>query len=341
LNNRGKTVSEILSCNYQMKTTTINWKNTHKAFQKIKTAKKILLVAHEHPDGDALSSVCLFIDLLNEMGISYYAYCKNMPSSNFYFLSGVETVSDKKPDFSSFDIIITLDCGDIKRTNLTEEINNRSPRQCVIEFDHHPKITDYANIEIRDSKASATTEILYGFCKDNGIKMNKNRATSILTGIATDTGNFIYPSTSEQTIAIASEMLIHGAQLPHILSNTWRNKSLTTMKVWGEAINNLKINEKYGIAYSVLAKDSLTNIEVSDEDLEGIAGFLGNLEKINALLFLRESEDGLIKGSLRTSQENIDVSRIARFLGGGGHAKASGFKLKANLSKTDNGWMVN
>jgi len=313
-----------------------------KAYKKIKKANNILLVAHDRPDGDALSSICAFIEFLESINKKYSAFCKDEPPYSFNFLPHLEKIKfDKqKLQFNNFDLIIALDCGNLSRTNLTQEIKNKESRQYIIEFDHHPKEDDYSDIEIRDPKAASTTEVLYSFFKTNQIKINKNIATAILTGILTDTGNLLYESTSDKTIKIASEMLLYGASFPHVLESTGRNKSLAAMKAWGEAMNNLKINEKYNFAYSVLSYKDLSKNNIAEEELEGIAGFLSNLYGVKGLVLLREEKNGLIKGSLRAMHPKIDISRLAVKLGGGGHKKASGFVIKGNLVKTKNSWKI-
>ncbi len=311
------------------------------ANQKIKASKNVLLATHNKPDGDGLSSVCAIVDYLIELGINHTVYCDDLPANQFDFIPHIEKFTNEKPkNFSDFDLIIPLDCGSVKRTGLDVEIKNRKSHQYIIEFDHHPRVDDYADIELRDDLAASATEVVYDFFKDNGIAINKQRATCILTGISTDTGNFIYPSTSEKTIEISSEMMQRGARLPNILENTWRNKSLSTMKIWGKAINGLKINAKYNIAYTILTQIDIINSGATDEELEGIAGFLSNLEEASALMVLKEEADGTIKGSLRAIKDGVNVSALAQLLGGGGHIKAAGFRVEAKLIKTDNNWII-
>lgn len=313
-----------------------------KALHKIFKAKNILLVTHRRPDGDALASISAMMELCIGMEKGFTAYSADPAPIHYHFLPHVEKiVNDKnKFNFSSFDLIITLDCGDLNRTTLSEEISSRSPEQFVIEFDHHPRVDNYSDLEIRYLESSSTSEILYYFFKGNNIKFNKNLANCILTGILTDTGNFLYPSTTDETIKIASKMLLYGARFPVILEHTWRNKSIGGMKIWGQAMNNLQINKKYNTAFTVLTREEINKYQVSDEELEGVAGFLSNLSGVKALLFLREEDNGRIKGSLRTSSPDIDVSKLAVKLGGGGHPKASGFTLNGKLEKTETGWKI-
>jgi len=313
-----------------------------KALHKICKAKNILLVTHSRPDGDALASICAMMELLSEMEKSFQAYSADPAPAHYAFLPHVEKIinSKKALPFSEFDLIIVLDCGSLGRTTLSEEISARTPGQYVIEFDHHPKVDEYSDLEIRYLEASSTSEILYYFFKGNNIKFNKNLANCVLTGILTDTGNFLYSSTTDETIKIASKMLLHGARFPVILEHTWRNKTINGMKIWGQAMNNLQINRKYNIAFTVLTREDIRRYNVSDEELEGVAGFLSNLSDVDSLLFLREEENGKIKGSLRTSHQRVNVANLAAHLGGGGHPKASGFLMNGRLEKTQSGWQV-
>jgi len=328
------------------------------AYKKIQEAKNILLVTHERPDGDALASVCALVDLLEKFEKKYTAFCYDKPTTNFSFLPHVEKIISEKNkiNFSKFDLIIVLDCGNLKRTRLTQEIQSipllvrksfalraqpsESEKVFIIEFDHHPKTDDYADLEIRLPEASATAEILYYLFKINKIRLNKNIATCILTGILTDTSNFLYPGTSDKTTSIASEMLVYGAQFTKIMKKTWQNKNIKAMKLWGIVLSRLEINKKYNIAFSILTKEEIKKYKGDEDILDGIANFLGNLADVKATLLLREEDDNNIKGSLRSSHPKTDISKLATILGGGGHPKASGFLVKGRLKKTEKGWKV-
>lgn len=314
-----------------------------KAFETIVQSKKILLVTHNSPDGDALSSISVLIELMTNLKKDFFAYCFDEPPFQFDFLPHMEKINHNRKEFKfdDYDLIISADCGSIARTKLVEEIKNKKENQTYIEFDHHPKVDDFADIEIRNTKSSSTSEVLYNFLSINKIKINKNFANCILTGIMTDTGNFLFPNTTDKAIKISSKMLIYGARFPAILENTWRNKSLSAMKVWGKAIDNLRINKKYNLAYSILTHDDIITSGATEEELEGLPGFLANLHNVKGLLWLREQESGIIKGSLRTSHPDIDVSKLAQKLGGGGHPKASGFRFNGEILKTEKGWKVN
>ncbi len=307
-------------------------------------SSNILVVTHNSPDGDALSCLSAFGEYLALSGKDYALYCHDRPPQIFSYLPRfneiINPADHELQNFADYDTVVVCDCGSLSRTMLADEISGRSPGQLVIELDHHLKVEDYADIEIRDDRAAATAELVYEFLKITGMRFNKALSTAILTGIVTDTGSFLYPSTSDRTIRIASEMLVYGANLPKIVSQTMKNKSLGAMKAWGQVLSGLRINEDYGVAVSLMTKEDIRKAGVSDDELEGISGFLSNLKGARAILFLREKEDGLIRGSLRTSDSCLDISKLARMLGGGGHAKASGFSIEGSLKTDDSSWSI-
>ncbi len=248
-------------------------------------------------------------------------------------------------DFSKFDLIIILDCGALSRTGLENFIKNKSAKQFVVEIDHHPKIDDYANLEIRLSQISSTAEVIFGFIKSQKIKITKNLANCLMAGILRDTGNFAYSSTSETTIKIVSELVLYGAQFPKMMRSFAQNKDLQALKLWGLALDNLKINKKYNVAVSVLTKSEIlavaganTLAEINNEIFGDIVGFLSDLAGVKAIVLLREEDDKRLKVNLRTADNNVDMARLAQIFGGGGHVKASGFLVTGNIEKNGSGW---
>lgn len=322
----------------------INTAKFQKAYKIIQGAKNILVVIHKKPDGDALSSACAFSLFLDKLGKQYEIFCSDPPPETFSFLPGIDKIGSNKiklgNNFSQFDLVIILDCGSIIRTDLVPEIESRQDHQYILEFDHHPSREGFSDLELRYPEMNSTTEVIYHFYKFNNLEIDKETAECILTGILTDTANFLHPLTNTQTLDIASQMLNKGANYPRITKNTWQNKSVDSMKIWSVVLNNLKINPKYKIAFSVLTRKEMDLFKDNLEDLDSILHWISNLEEIKALILLKEEGEGAVKGNLRTNHPRVDVSRLANHLGGGGHAKASGFVLEGIIKKTEQGWKV-
>lgn len=318
-----------------------------KAYREIEKAENIFLVTHFNPDGDAISSICAMIEYLSQKGKNYLAFCHSPLPENYNFVPHAGEIKcsadlDLKNSRSldSFDLVMVFDCANQERTALASILSKHPLSQKVIEFDHHPNTDAYADIELRDPGASSTTEIVYSFFKANNISVNKKMATCILTGIITDTDAFLYPSASRRTVKISSEMLSAGACHSRIVEKFLRNKSLGALKTWGSVLAGLAINKKYNLAVAALTHKEFRERNISEEEYEGLSGFLSNLTGVNAVLFLRENEEGMLRGSLRTAIKPLDISRLAGVLGGGGHKNASGFTLAGRLVPTDSGWKV-
>lgn len=318
-----------------------------KAFEKIEKSENVLLICHARPDGDAISSLLAMSELMEILDKKYTPFCVDEPDRVFDYLPNFEKIKSNRNNlnFSSFDLIIVLDCGSLARTKMVEEIESRGSNQFLIEFDHHPKIDNYSDLEIREPMAAATAEVLYDFFKINKIKPNKNIANCILTGLLTDTANFLYPSTTNKTMQVASEMLVRGAKMPQIVRNTWYNKSLPAMNLWGLALSKIKINKKYNFGFTLLTLDEMKKIKdynkVDSDIWSAISGYISNLHEVRGVLILREEEGGILKGSIRTSHSTADISKLAAALGGGGHPKSSGFILKGTIKKEGEKYFVN
>jgi bifunctional oligoribonuclease and PAP phosphatase NrnA len=312
------------------------------AYEKIKAAQNILLVTHERPDGDGLASLCAISVFLDKLKKNYILHCTDSAQDFFSFLPNINKLTAKLENFLAFDLIIVLDCGCLDRTGLAKEISGRGQDQLVIEFDHHPKVDDYADLEIRTT-ISSCAEVLYYFFYFNDLEIDKNIANCLLTGILTDTGNLLFDSVTEETIKISSAMLLRGATFPKITRHTLQNKSLAAMKTWGKILDNLKINHNYNLAFSVLTFEDIQNLkkEYGNENLlDAATDILNNVDGVKAVVFLREEEKGKIRGSLRTKDQAVDVSRLASILGGGGHPRAAAFRLAGNIIKTETSWKI-
>ncbi len=319
------------------------------AYRKILAAKNILIVSHLHPDVDAMSSIGIMVELTENLGKNYLAYAQDKEDGIFDFLPHSERVHSKLPigfSLSDYDLILVLDCGEVNRTGIAEALRCRNKENnYVIEFDHHPPVSHFADLEIRLPKLASATEVLYHFLRVNDVDINKNISNLLLSGILTDTGNFLYPSTSEDTINIASELLQHGAQLPKIYQHTLQNKNLVSMKLLGLALKNLKINPRYNLAVSVLTKEEIEEAvqafdpdEVINDIFGDIIGFLSNLGGVKGVILLREESNGKVKANLRTADPDTIISPLAHIFGGGGHPKASGFLIDGRIIKKGDDW---
>ena len=166
-------------------------------------------------------------------------------------------------------------------------------------------------------------------------------ATALLTGIVTDTGNFAYQSTTKQSIETASRLLSIGADFEGISKANIYNKTINILKLWGIVMRRIVFNKDLKMVTTALFKKDLDDLNLNEEAGEGISNYLNNLSKKNRFsLLLKEYEIGKVKGSLRTTRDDIDVSTIAQKFGGGGHKKAAGFEVEGKLVFNNGQWQI-
>lgn len=314
-----------------------------KTAEKVQKSSNILLITHQRPDGDAVGSILALAWWFKNLPRRYTSFCLDQPNTSFNFLEGLEEINTDQKVFQReiFDLMIVLDSGDLNYAGVDNLIKSlKYPRPSLINIDHHPSNTYYGDLNLIDSKAASTTEIIYRFFDELRISIDKEAATHLLTGILTDTGSFSNSSTSISSLEVASKLLIKGARVKQIIYNTLRNKSIKSLKLWGRALSRLKKDEKTGFVTTVITQEDLKECQADEEASEGVANFLNNLDEAKVVLVLKEQPDGYIKGSFRTNEENLDVSKLAAQLGGGGHKKAAGFTIKGKLQKTPRGWII-
>lgn len=306
-------------------------------YRKIISASRIVLVAHKNPDGDTLGATTGLLYWLDGIGKPALPFCASDIPEEYDFLYGVGRFSHDPRVFDSADLICVLDAGDLGHAGVGDYLND-GDRARIINIDHHIVNGEFGTINLVESRASSTSEIIYRLLKSFGASFGPESATSFLTGIITDTSFFVNAATSTEAMAAAGELLQAGAGYNKIYQRLFKNKSLSSLGIWGAALSRLRYNPEYGIAMTVIKASDFDGVE-DEEAMEGLTNYLCATLKAPVILALREIDGGKIKGSLRTV-EDIDVAAFAKALGGGGHKKAAGFTIDGRLEETEEGWKI-
>ena len=227
-------------------------------------------------------------------------------------------------------------------SKIQETLNNKNFVNGIVNIDHHATNNNYGDINIVIPKASSTSEIVYLIFKTLKYKINPNIATCLLTGILTDTNNFTNGGTTQQSIESASELLKIGANINQILNANVFNKTIDILKLWGEVLKRIAYNKELNMVITAVFAEDIKKFNLENEEAtEGISNYLNNLSKeIKCSLVLKDNGLGKVRGSLRTTREDVDVSKIALLLGGGGHKKAAGFEVSGKLVFNNNIWQI-
>lgn len=305
-------------------------KQIHKHLQG---AEQILIVPHQNPDGDALGSLSALAEHLSISGHRPWLFCDTPVHKKFSFLRHTNKITTDPEIFrdESVDTIIVLDSGDLRYAGIAKHLSESEA--LIINIDHHPTNEKYGHLNMVMPLASSTTEVLYYFFRHNNISVNHKMATSLLTGIITDTDNFTNPGTTTAALRVASDLLRRGGNLKLINKHVIKNKTINALRLWGAVLSRLDKEEAKGIIYTYITKDDMEKYNVGETEAEGIANFLNNLEGAKISLILRETDDGKVKVSFRTTRDDTDVSAMAKKFGGGGHKKAAGFTADGEIEK--------
>lgn len=317
--------------------------NAPKILEAINNSNHILLVSHEKPDGDTLGSSLALAHYLHHKNKKHKHFCAEKPAEYFYFLPHIENITNNQDEINlaEHDLVIALDCGDIKRTRLENDLINPENNLTIINIDHHASNDEFGHYNLVVPKASSTSEIIYNFFAYHNIEIDKYMATCLLTGILTDTMNFTNGATTQESLKIASQLLNYGARINQIINKISQTKNLVSLKLWGEILSRLEYNKEYNFAYTIITQADIKKHNITTEEAsDGLANFLSNIDNVDFIMVLTEESDGKIKGNLRTTKNNVDVAKLAQILGGGGHQKAAGFTLKGKLTPTSSGWQV-
>lgn len=238
---------------------------------------------------------------------------------------------------SRYDLIITVDTADLEQLGRFYEDNTDLFTSLpLINIDHHASNGNFGRINLVDVMSSATTELMIPLVhemeQEFGMRlMDEDTATLLLAGIITDTGSFQNANTTPRSFAAAAQLIKEGARQQEIIQNVFKTKQLSTLRLWGRILSNMKVDPKYRMAWSVIAKRDLVETGSREDETGGIIDeLMTNAPGTEIVFLLKEKAEGLISGSIRTTTAAVDASAIAEMFGGGGHVQAAGFKYKSN-----------
>ncbi|WP_304139096.1 DHH family phosphoesterase [Mesonia mobilis] len=305
--------------------------------------KKIVIVPHKNPDGDAIGSTVALYNFLKSKQHDAVVIAPNDYPEFLKWVPGQEDVlifeknTEKATQLiSDAEVIFTLDFNHFSRTGMMEEVLAKTETTYVM-IDHHQQPDDYAKFTYSDVSCSSTCEMVYNFIEmlDETDKISPEIASALYLGIMTDTGSFRFSSTTSKTHRVIANLIDKGAKNANIHQDTFDNSSYERMQLLGVALNNMKVFSEYKTAYITLSQEELDKHNFKKGDTEGFVNYsLGIKGIIFAAIFIENKADKIIKISLR-SKGDFDVNQFARkHFEGGGHINAAGGKSDLNLKET-------
>ncbi|WP_299252105.1 bifunctional oligoribonuclease/PAP phosphatase NrnA [uncultured Lacinutrix sp.] len=309
----------------------------------LSTPKKIAIIPHKNPDGDAIGSTLGLLHYLLQLNHDAKIIAPNDFPDFLKWLPGVKTIKNHEMEMeeteafiNDADVLFTLDFNAFHRTgNMETVLANSSALKIMI--DHHQQPDDYAKYMFSDVSMSSTCEMVYHFLDklDALDKVNAQIATCLYVGIMTDTGSFRFRSTTSTTHRIIANLIDKGADNTAIHNNVYDTNSYNRLQLLGCALSNLKVLPEHKAAYITLSQKELRDLDYKKGDTEGFVNYALSLnDTVLAAIFIEDKKQGIIKISLR-SKGNFSVNELSRaHFEGGGHTNAAGGKSDTSLEET-------
>ena len=306
--------------------------------------RKIVIIPHKNPDGDAIgSSTALkyYLDNFNHnvdiiSPNKFPEFLKWMDPNNIIKIFDEDEKYSQK--IIDAELIFTLDFNNLVRISGMKDYVEKSNAK-IIMIDHHEEPSNYADFMYSEPNMSSTCEMIYHFIEKMGDvdKIDKNISRSLYAGIMTDTGSFKFPSTTELTHLVISNLLKTGISHSDIHNHIYDNNKFERVQLLSFALSKIKIIENLNTCYISLSQKELNKFNYEKGDTEGIVNYGLSIKNIKfAVIFMENSNDNVIRISLR-SRGDFDVNQFSKnIFGGGGHKNAAGAISKKSLDNTIN-----
>jgi phosphoesterase RecJ-like protein len=293
---------------------------------ELRDGERFLLTTHEGPDGDALGSLLAMHHLLGQLGKDSVMFlaAKEFPLPIEYRFLPLEEVFHEAPADMADRVVVFLDCGNIDRMPL-DFLRDDGVR--MLNIDHHHDNTRFGDVNLVDTGASSTAEIVYGLALQLGVEITPEMASALYVGLVTDTGRFMYENTDADTHRIAAALIEAGVDVNDTYRRLYEHVPLEKLRLVARALDAIE-RPCDGLAITYITEADYEETGSGEEMTEGIIDFLRSLEGVRVAAVIRElgsRGNAARKVSLRSSGDGVDVSAIAREQGGGGHVRAAGF----------------
>lgn len=292
-------------------------------------SKNVYLASHVQPDGDNIGSLLAFGMALKQLNNNINIVKVDKIPKDLLFLPKVDLITEQN-NVEPIDVFISLDNSDIDRLGIGKNLALKANK--FINIDHHISNTNFGDINIVIPDASSTGEIVYEIIRKMDLKIDRDIATCLYAAISTDTGSFMYESTSSNTHLIAADLLNKDIDLNDITVHLYQSSTLEKTKLFIKSLNTLDILADGKIGVVEVTKEMLNECNAEMEDSDGIVTFVRDIDGIEVACILKEFSDNEIKVGLR-SKKYIDVANICFKFGGGGHKRAAGCTIYDDIDK--------
>ncbi|MFH1829764.1 MAG: DHH family phosphoesterase [Pseudomonadota bacterium] len=298
--------------------------------ERLKKANNFLIASHYSPDGDGIGSAIALGIALEKMGKKAVLYSLDAIPENLKFLPYTDRFIRSIPPDEKYDMAIMVDCAQRKR--ISDEFAAHRGFGAVACIDHHVLEKAEADLLLLDGQAASTGEVVMGLMKHAGVEVDADVAQLIYTTLVVDTGFFKYSSTNAHALSLAAELVEKGAQPWVVAKNLEESFPAARLKLLARSLSTLEIDIDGRYACMEVTKAMLDETSATVDFSDEFATYPRAIRGVEVAALFREVEKDLTKVSLR-SKDIVDVAMLAKSMGGGGHARAAGVRVKAPLAE--------
>ena len=295
--------------------------------EALRANDRFLLTTHEGPDGDALGSLLAMHGILERLGKDSVMFlsAKEFPLPVEYRFMPLTDVFHEPPADVVDRVLVFLDCGNIDR--MPVDFLRRDGAQ-VLNIDHHHDNTRFGTVNLVDTEASCTAQIVHEISKRLGVALTPELASALYVGLVTDTGKFMYENTDVDAHRMAAELIEAGVDVDDTYQRLYERVPIEKLRLIARALEKIERFDDGRLAVTYIDAADYSATGAGEVLTEGIIDFVRSLEGTSVAAVIRDKTDGgrsARKVSLRSTDGLVDVSAIARINGGGGHRRAAGF----------------
>lgn len=307
---------------------------TETVFEFLKRHSSLVITTHDNVDADGVGAVITFSEIVRSMGKKVRIVISQSVPESFRFMDRdniIECWEDVSESLGDGEGMVILDTADEYNIGKLKEYIPRAAEVMVI--DHHEPNKFNSLTGYIDPTVSSTCELLVGLASEAGVTLSPASAAAAYAGIVYDSGFFAYPKTTARTFRAALTLVEAGIRPYEIYRQLNENTPTSSIVLQKLVLSTLELHNHGRVAVQILRKEDLRTSGAPFEAAEHFINFPMRGRDILVSVLVKENKEGYVRCSLR-SKGNVNVSKIAQELGGGGHATAAGFKSSLNLDDT-------
>ncbi|MEN6620756.1 MAG: bifunctional oligoribonuclease/PAP phosphatase NrnA [Smithella sp.] len=294
----------------------------------INQGQRFVIVSHIRLDGDALGSELAVYFMLRDLGKNVTVYNQDITPEQYRFLPGAQIIVNDPGDIEQYDTAFVLDCSELERVGDQAEKIGKIKR--LINIDHHISNDGFCELKLIDARASSAGELVFRLLKEMNFSLTKDICTNLYTAILTDTGGFRYSNTRHDALFAAGTLVENGADPQWISENIYENDPPAKLKLRARVMETLSLDLAKSVGSLTVTNEMLQETGASMDHTEGFVDIPRTVQGIKIAVLYTQLNDKGFKISLR-SKGSVNVEKIARKFGGGGHINAAACRIEGDI----------